>query len=329
MHHIDIDTSAMKKDYSQIHPQLRQIAKKAPKITYSKKNLWIMNLLMRLGLTTKVPEDLTIENIYIPGQDHQKIRLRIYKPKSVNGPAPALLWMHGGGYVMGRPEQDDICCIQYARELGIIVVSVDYRYAPRYPFPAGLEDCYAALKWIASHAQQLGVDNQQIAIGGASAGGGLAASLVHLAIDQKEIKPTFQLLVYPMLDDRTVLRADIDDSNSITWNQKSNRFGWESYLGRKCGDKDLPKYAVPARRKNLTGLPDAWIGVGTVDIFYEEDMAYAHRLEESGVPCEVYVVPGAFHGFDVFDSQVPLVQDFRKSQITALKNGFLAGKNSH
>ena len=223
---------------------------------------------------------------------------------------------------MGCPKQDDDGCIQYVRELGIVVVSVDYRYAPKFPFPAGLEDCYAVLKWIASHAQQLGVDNQRIAIGGASAGGGLAASLVHLAVDRKEINPIFQLLVYPMLDDRTVLRAEIDDSNSITWNQKSNRFGWESYLGKKCGDENMPAYAVPARRKKLSGLPKTWIGVGTVDLFFDEDSTYARRLKGAGIQCELYIVPGAFHGFDVFNPQVPLVQDFRKSQISALKKCF-------
>src|SRR5512137_2798271 len=134
---------------------------------------------------------------------------------------------------------DDLGCAQQVRESGITIVSVDYRCAPKHPFPAGLEDGYSALKWVESHSQQLGIDAKRIAIGGASAGGGLAAALVQLAHDRQEVKPVFQLLVYPMLDDRTVLRADIDDSNSPTWSQKSNRFGWESYLGKKCGAEDV------------------------------------------------------------------------------------------
>jgi len=268
----------------------------------------------------KIPNDILVENIHIPGQDGRtKIRLRIYKPKSIAVPTPVLLWLHGGGYVMGRPEMDDRSCIQYVRELGIMVVSVDYRLAPKHPFPAALEDCYATLKWVVSHAQELNVDSQRIAVGGNSAGGGLAAALAQLAYDRQEIQPVFQLLVYPMLDDRTVLRADIDDSNNITWNQKSNRFGWESYLGGECGAEDVPAYSVPARREDLSGLPPAWIGVGALDIFHDEDVAYAQRLKECGIECEMDVIPGAFHGFDVFDPQIPIVQDFRKSQINALK----------
>jgi acetyl esterase/lipase len=122
-----------------------------------------------------------------------------------------------------------------------------------------------------------------------------------------------------MLDDRTVLRTDIDDSNSPTWTQKSNRFGWESYLGQPCGADDVPAYAVSARRENLAGLPPAWIGVGTLDVFHDEDVAYAQRLQEQGIVCELVIVPGAFHGFDVFDAHISVVQEFRKSQIAALK----------
>ena len=122
-----------------------------------------------------------------------------------------------------------------------------------------------------------------------------------------------------MLDDGTVLRTDIDNSYSITWNHKSNRFGWESYLGQACGADDVPDYSVPARRADLSGLPPAWIGVGDLDIFHDEDVAYAKRLSESGIECKIDVIPGAFHGFDVFDPQIPIVKEFRKSQIAALK----------
>jgi acetyl esterase/lipase len=306
--------------FSKIHPELQQVAKKTPSITFSKMNVWLFRLVMALMPTPKTPEDILVENIFITGKDDRtKIRLRIYKPKSIAAPTPVLLWLHGGGYVIGKPEMDDLSCAQYVRELGVTIVSVDYHYAPKYPFPAGLEDSYSALKWVGAHSRQLGVDAKRIAIGGASAGGGLAAALVQLAHDRQEIKPVFQLLVYPMLDDRTVLRADIDDSNSPAWNQKSNRFGWESYLGKKCGAEDVPPYSVPARREDFSGLPQAWIGVGTLDVFHDEDVAYAQRLKGCGIECELYIVPGAFHGFDVFDPQIPIVKDFRKSQISALK----------
>lgn len=306
--------------YSKIHPELQQVAKKSPKFIFNHKNFWLINLLMALAPTPKTPEDIRIENIFISGQDERtKIRLRIYQPKSAATSTPVLVWLHGGGYIMGNPEMDDRSCAEYVRELGITVVSVDYRCAPKHPFPAGLDDSYAALKWVASHAQDLNIDTKRIALGGASAGGGLAAALGQLAYDRQEVEVVFQLLVYPMLDDRTVLRADIDDSNNITWNQKSNRYGWESYLGKPCGADDVPAYSVPARRADLSGLPKAWIGVGTLDVFHDEDVAYAQRLKACGSECEIDIVPGAFHGFDVFDPQVPIVQGFRRSQIAALK----------
>jgi acetyl esterase/lipase len=302
------------------HPELQEIAKKTPGMTFSKNNLWLMGAIMRWMPTPKPPQDILIENILIAGQnDRKKLRLRIYQPRAVASPTAALLWFHGGGYVMGSPEQDDGCCTQFVRELGITVVSVDYRTAPKYPFPAALEDSFAALTWTADHFEQPGIHAQQIAIGGASAGGGLAASLAQLAYDRQAIQPVFQLLVYPMLDDRTVLRADLDDRKNVTWNQKSNRFGWESYLGQKCGQDRVPAYSVPARRMNLAGLPPAWIGVGTADIFHDEDVAYARRLKEHGVDCDLVTIPDGFHGFDVIAPHLPVTQEFRQLQSSALK----------
>lgn len=152
----------MHNQFSKIHPELQQIAKKSPMFIFSKnfafsnKNLWFINLAMRLTPSPKTPADILIESVFIPGQeDGSKIRLRIYKPKPTITPTPILIWLHGGGYVMGNPEMDDRSCAEYVRELGIAVVSVDYRCAPKHPFPAGLDDSHSALKWVASHAQQL------------------------------------------------------------------------------------------------------------------------------------------------------------------------------
>ncbi len=310
----------MKIDLSQIHPELQPVARKMPNISFTSRNIWLFRFLTRLIPPAKLPRDILVENTFILSAiDGAKIRLRIYKRKSLSAPTPLLLWLHGGGYVMGGPEQDDGLCIQYVRELGIQVVSVDYRLAPKFPFPVALEDGYTTLQWVAKHAPALGMDENRIAIGGASAGGGLAASLIQLACDRQEIKPSFQILVYPMLDDRTVFRPKIENIDHIAWNQKSNRFGWGSYLGTSFGSEVVPEYAVPARRVDLTGLPPAWIGVGSIDLFLDENLAYAQRLKESGVQCELYTVSGAFHGFDVFDSQLPVVQEFRRSQMAALK----------
>ncbi len=304
-----------------VHPELREAARKMPQMTFSLKNLWLIRpLIGMLNWGSKLPAGVRVKNTAIPSRDQKtKIRLRIYTPASVAPKAPALLWMHGGGYIAGTPEQDDTYLIPFLQETGMVIVSVDYRLAPEHPFPAPLEDCYSALQWLTAQAETLGVDPQRIAIGGDSAGGGLAAGLAQLAHDRGEIRPAFQLLVYPMLDDRTAARPDTEPQSRLGWNNASNRFGWESYLGQPCGAASAPAGSVPARRPDLSGLPPAWIGVGTLDLFYAEDVEYARRLNEAGVPCQMVSVPGAFHGFDVGVPLVPVVKDFRQSQVQALK----------
>lgn len=315
----------MHRQSSEVHPELRPFAERLPRLSVHARNLWLWRLLTRLQGVSKSPEDILVHNIFIPSREGKtKIRLRIYQPKTIAPPLPGLLWLHGGGYVMGKPEMDDFICIQYAREAGILVASVDYRCAPTHPFPAPLEDAYSALAWMQSHAEQLGLDPERIAIGGQSGGGGLAAALAQLALDRREIQPVFQLLIYPMLDDRTTLRADLAADWTMLWSQSSNRFGWESYLAQPCGAAEVPPYSVPARRTDLSGLPPAWIGIGTLDLFHDEDVAYAHRLNACSVPCELEVVPGAFHGFDVTAPKAQVVQEFRRSQIAALKR-FMTG----
>jgi acetyl esterase/lipase len=309
----------MKRDYSAIHPELRLFARFTPKVTYNRHNVWLFHRILGAARVSIPPRDLRIHNAWVPRRgDQTSLRLRIYQPDALAAPSGTMLWLHGGGYVMGTPEQDDKRCAEFVRELGMVVVSVDYRLAPEDPFPAALEDSYTALTWMASQAQQLGIDSARIAVAGASAGGGLAAALAQLAHDRKDIQPAFQLLIFPMLDDRTVLRGDGVNCANVIWNQKSNRFGWESYLGKACGNEKVPEYGAPARREDLSGLPPAWIGVGTLDLFHDESLAYAQRLQEAGVACEFYPVQGAFHGFDIFNAGLPVVRGFRESQISAL-----------
>lgn len=240
------------------------------------------------------------------------VGVRLFRPAGpASAPGPALLWIHGGGYVIGEAAQDDLLCRRFATELGATVVSVNYRLAPEHPYPAPVEDCYAALRWMAGLPS---VDPARVAIGGASAGGGLAASLALMARDRGEIPLAAQLLVYPMIDDRTVHRTGLDNPGHRLWNQSSNRFGWRAYLGG--ADPDV---AVPARRTDLAGLPQAWIGVGTLDLFHDEDLAYAEQLRAAGVPCEVMVVDGAFHGFDGIAPKADVSQSFFKSQCALLR----------
>ena len=305
---------------SEVHPELKQIAARIPRFTFSRRNLWFLRLLEKMPRFSKIPADIQVENIHIPTQNGlAAIRLRIYRPKTMNAPVPGLVWFHGGGYIIGKPEQNDPCCFQYVRQAGIVVVSVDYRTAPKHPFPTPLEDGYEALKWVSAHAGSLGLDADRIAIGGESAGGGLAAALTQLAHDRQEVNPIFQILVYPMLDDRSTISPEFANRSFSIWNLNSNRFGWESYLQQECGAEEVPPYSVPSRRQDLTGLPPAWIGVGSLDLFHAENTAYAQRLKECGVPCELVVVPGAFHGFELLAPKSTIGQDFRNSQISALR----------
>jgi acetyl esterase/lipase len=235
--------------------------------------------------------------------------IRLFRPPGVTEPAPALLWIHGGGYVLGTAQMDDGLCRRFSRRLGITVASVDYRLAPEHPYPTPLEDCYSALTWLAGLPA---VQKDRVAIGGASAGGGLAAALALLARDRGALTPAFQVLVYPMLDDRSSVSPE--HSGYRLWNARSNHFGWEAYLGG--ADRQV---AVPARRDDLGGLPPAWLGVGTHDLFHDEDLAYAERLTAAGVPCHVEVVPGAFHGFDIIASKAAVSRRFFDSQCDSLR----------
>lgn len=273
--------------------------------------------------TPPLPVDIQVEDTFIASRDHTQIRICIYQPKTASPQVPALLWMHGGGYIFGTPEQDDAYVVPFIQEIGILVVSVDYRLAPDHPFPAPLEDCYAALQWLAAESSKLGIDSGRITIGGNSAGAGLAAALAQLAYDRGEIQPIFQLLVYPMLDDRTAARKDIDPKANFVWNNTSNRFGWEAYLNQPCGAETVPAGSVPARRADLAGLPPTWIGIGKNDLFYDEATAYARRLTEAGIACNLVTVPGAFHAFEIFAPKMQAAKDFRQSQVQALKNALL------
>jgi acetyl esterase/lipase len=284
------------------HPELRRIARIAPRTLITPRTLPLMRALMKLQ-SRRRPPDVEV----FPLSDGTGIR--VYRPVDGADVAPALLWIHGGGYIMGAAQQDDKVCRRFSSELGITVASVEYRLAPEHPYPAALEDCYSALRWLAAAPT---VNPARVAIGGASAGGGLAAALALLARDRGEIDLALQLLVYPMLDDRTQPRAV--DRDYRMWSPTSNRFGWAAYLG--AAD---PHVAVPARRQDLTGLPPAWIGVGTCDLLYDEDLAYAERLRNAGVPCQVEVVPGAFHGFDHVAPKAGVSQRFFASQCAGLR----------
>jgi acetyl esterase/lipase len=273
------------------------------------------------------PNDMIISDLTVPGpQGAPAVGVRIYRPASVPGAVPVLIWMHGGGMILGNHLSEEDSNVAFARDLGIAVVSVNYRLAPQSPAPAAAQDCYAVMEWLVDNATEQGIDPERIALGGASAGGGLAAATALLAHDRGRVLPAFQLLVYPMLDDRTVRRRDLDTTHARFWRPKSNRYAWSAYLGAEAGGDDVSDYAAPARRTDLSGLPPAWIGVGTLDLFHAEDVDYAHRLRRAGVPVDLVVIEGAFHGFDVLFRKKPVSRRFWEAQRDALRHAFFDSK---
>ncbi|GKS57841.1 esterase [Nitrospira sp.] len=247
----------------------------------------------------------------VPGPEGAPdVMVRLYRPETRPEPLPALLWIHGGGYVLGSVQATDLQAKTMARALGCVVASVEYRLAPEHPFPAALDDCYAALAWLSRTAPQIGIDQSRIAIGGASAGGGLAAGLALLARDRGEITVRYQLLLYPMLDDSNVQPAGPNMPDSPVWTRASNLAGWRAYLRQEPGSDGVSEYAAPIRAQNVSDLPPTYIGVGTTDLFRDENIAYAQRLMRAGVPTELHVYADGFHGFDGFAADSDTAQRF-------------------
>jgi len=307
--------------------EVRRALRKVPRelrtplmyVPVSVTNYWVLRAARRAVVTrTRVEPGVVLREERVG-----HVPVNVYEPASRNRPSAALVWVHGGGLIAGGLAQDHDLCSRIAAELGVLVVSVDYRLAPEHPFPAGLDDCHAVLSWLLAQATTLDVDPSRVAVGGASAGGGLAAALAQRAHDEG-LPLCLQLLVYPMLDDRTALRDDHDGRDLLVWTNGSNKYGWTSYLGRPpAAEQTPPAYAVPARREDLAGLPPAWIGVGDRDLFLDEDVEYAERLRAAGVRCDLVVIPGMPHGADTW-STAPATTSFRKQMVQALGEAFVA-----
>jgi len=254
----------------------------------------------RMLLNEQVPLSDEVErtDVVVPGPDGDpEIRLRVHRRKGLEGPRPCLFWIHGGGYVLGAPEQDDLRFDRWCQRFDLVGVAVQYRLAPENPYPAGVEDCYAGLSWVKSHGGEIGVDAGRVGIGGPSGGGGLAAALGLMVRDRGDFEIDYQMLIYPMIDDtRTSVTANWDVP---VWDTGSNEFGWTSYLGELAGG-EIPTHAAPSRERDLSGLPSTYIMTGSLDAFCDEDIDYAKRLNQCGVPVEFHLYPGAPHGFDGF-----------------------------
>lgn len=240
--------------------------------------------------------------------------VRVHRPRGLSERPPALLWIHGGGYVAGSAAMNDRAVRKMAAHLGALAVSVEYRLAPEHPYPAALDDCYAALQWLAARDH---IDRRRILIAGKSGGGGLAAALTLRNMDAGLVGLAGQILIYPMLDDRTVRRSTATSARG--WTPQDNSFAWHSYLGHEAGRGDVSAYAAPARRADLSGLPPTWIGVGTADLFHDECVDYANRLRAAGVPTHLRTVLGGFHGFDVVGARTAVVRQFRADQLATMR----------
>ncbi len=314
-------TAAKPDRFALVDHELVEAARALPDFTVDAKSLPIMRgLPARPIAPAPAPQPLFRT---IPGpKGAPDVRIMVIDGTGGKPDSPAYLHMHGGGFVGGRVDQYPAAYQALAQASQCLIVSVDYRLAPETRFPGALEDNYAALRWLHGNAAALGIDPKRIAIGGESAGGGHAAMLAIAVRDRGEFPIAFQLLVYPMLDDRTGSTvAPPAHVGQFVWNAGSNRFGWAALLGQAPGLTTVPPGSVPARVVDLAGLPPAFIAVGGLDLFAAEDIEYAARLNSAAVPVELLVVPGAYHAFDGLVPNARVSRQFRAAIVDALRRG--------
>lgn len=269
-----------------------------------------------------MPDNVTVSEANIAGFDGAPdVRVKFYRPDGMAEGSPAMVWIHGGGMVLMDADDDDLACAFRAAHHGCLVASVDYRLAPETPAPGAIHDCYAAFRHVVDSADELGIDAARVVIGGASAGGGLAAGTTIFARDQDGPMPSSQLLVFPMLDHRNTTPSSHAIVDHRVWNRSANLAAWEAYLG----GNEASAYSSPAICDDLSGLPPAYISVGTLDMFMDEDVEYATALNRAGVPCELRVYPGAFHGSQGFVPDHPVSQRWNADE-TAFVERALAGQ---
>lgn len=239
---------------------------------------------------------IRVQKIYIPS-GARRVPALVLSPEARSAPATGVLWIHGGGYISGMKEMVYISrAVELVKSFGAVVVSPGYRLAPFSPYPAAIDDCYAALLYMKEHAAELGIREDQLMVGGESAGGGLCAAVCIRARDTGKVNVAFQMPLYPMLDDRDTEASR--DNHGRVWNTWKNHFGWRCYL-HGADRETLPPYAAPARAENMAGLPPAYTFVSTGEPFYAETLEYIRRLNDCGIPASVDVYETDMHAFDM------------------------------
>ncbi|WP_433609379.1 alpha/beta hydrolase [Prescottella agglutinans] len=285
-----------------IHPELRTVLPTLPQVDITDPVAFRERQRIRaaeLAANVVRPHDLTVDDRVVPGPPGApQVPVRIYTPAGSFSRLGALVWFHGGGYVFGEIEASERTCVEIASAVGCVVVSVEYRLAPEDPYPAGLDDCVAALTWVAAHADELGVDPGRLAVGGVSAGAGLAAALALRVRDEGGPRLVYQLLDNPMLDDRMETQSVNEFTDTPLWTHGQAVLGWNFYLGDRSGD--TPAHAAAARADDVSGLPPAWIAANELDPLRDEAIEYALLLMRAGVPVELHHRPGTFHGSNAF-----------------------------
>ncbi|MDT7788118.1 MAG: acetyl esterase [Pseudonocardiales bacterium] len=262
-----------------------------------------------------------VRDTTVPGpSDAPDVPVRIYSPANRTDVVPGLVYIHGGGFVLGDLDMFHAHLLRLVDELGIVIVSVDYRLAPEHPFPAPVEDCYAALQWVAAKADELGIDPERLGIGGESAGGGLTAGTALVARDRGGPRLCFQYLGIPELDDRLDTQSMRDYVDTPLWNRSNAIFSWTSYLGTEPGGDDVSPYAAPARATDLSGLPPAFVTTCQYDPLRDEGIEYARRLAHAGVPTELRHYPATFHGSGFVES-ASVTRRMSADEVEALRRG--------
>ncbi|SCX08811.1 alpha/beta hydrolase [Candidatus Aquiluna sp. UB-MaderosW2red] len=285
-------------NFETVDPEILLKLKRFPNFSFSSKSATrgFRFLSLVTAKRVRVPKGIEIKNHKI-GNKH----VRAILPSTLKSDG-AIIWIHGGGMIAGRSKDADALFIELAQEFGIAVFSLEYRLAPEHPYPAGLIDCEVGYKWVCANAGRFGFDLNKIVLGGDSAGAGLAVSLNLKLLSQKDLLPLGQLLKYPMLDDRTAMNRALDDKNFV-WNNSSNYFAWKSYLAAEPGSKGDFGFAVPGRVQDLAGLPATWIGVGDIDLFFQENFNFFERLSEQGVPVSFNKYPGFPHAGELVNPE--------------------------